>query len=108
VCLRDRYSVIPASRNIIKYEWNKPKTKVFLFFGTNGLGPLACLNLELTSETINASMTFGRTPMTGNSVSQLNTKHGGIQINNPSQTGQSFGLRNHYDEQSNSCGNKYS
>jgi hypothetical protein len=75
--------------DIVKFECNTPKTKVFLFFSLYGLGPFACLNSELTSETINACLTFGR--LLGwdtlyhkvTTYTELNTKHGGIQINNP-------------------------
>jgi hypothetical protein len=75
--------------DIVKFECNTLKTKVFPFFILYGLGPFTCLNSELTSETINVCPTISRTPWMGDPVSQvttyteINTKHGGIQINNP-------------------------
>ena len=61
--------------DIVKFECNTPKTKVFFFFSLYGVGPFACLNSELTSETINTCPTFGRTPRVGDPVSQGHYLH---------------------------------
>lgn len=65
-----------VSRNdIVKFECNTPKTKVFLFYSLYGLGPFACPNSEFTSDTINACSTFGRTPWMEDPVSQGHYLH---------------------------------
>jgi len=55
--------------------------KVFPFFSLYGLGPFACLNSELTSETINACPILSRTPWRGilyhkvTTYTELNTQN---------------------------------
>ena len=61
--------------DIVKFECNTPKIKVFPFCSLYGLGPFTCLNSELTSETINPCPTFSRTPYMGDPVSQGHYPH---------------------------------